>query len=511
MVLNDRYSRRRVAIMAIILLVSLRPSRTFGQRPIVQAAANNNKKAAVEWFGLGGVAAAEAVQTDEYIQGLYYAWLVWAGRGLSCLVCASPGRMRSLTFASFSLSEELIVIDDHVAPVHGLESVDLAFDGIEMTLEGKKGQKRKLLDGSIRGRARPGRMLAIMGPSGAGKSTLLHALAGRIRDQKKLSLQGRRFLNGEPISGDSVLPIAFVEQEVTFFPHMTVRETLQFRVELKLGNKLKSQRARDARVEELLDLVGLQKAADTIVGNAKVRGISGGERKRLSIAVEMITSPSCIFLDEPTSGLDSTAATSLVRLLRKLADQGKTVVAVIHQPSQHVFNQFDDLLLVSEGRQLYFGEVSNVRSYMEAHGCHAPREMGTSEHVLDCITKLPVNGESTVEDSQRRLDRLADLATAKPLNLGLKSRGGGGTPTKHFVPVAQHAPNANMLRQFQLLLRRSFREIKRAKATLIIKAVQQVTLGLVYGGIYSLGNDQASIQDRFGLLSLIAIGASNVS
>jgi ABC-type multidrug transport system ATPase subunit len=291
---------------------------------------------------------------------------------------------------------------------------------------------------------------------------------------------------------------------------MTVRETLKFRVELKLGSKLKNQKAREARVDELLELVGLTKAADTIVGNAKVRGISGGERKRLSIAVEMITSPSCIFLDEPTSGLDSTAATSLVRLLRKLADQGKTVVAVIHQPSQHVFNQFDDLLLLSEGRQLYFGDASSVRSYMETNGCQAPKEMGTSEHVLDCITKLPVNGEASVEDSQRRIERLARLATDRPLNLGLKSRGGGGAPVKHFVAVAQHAPNANMLTQFQLLMSRSFREIKRAKATLIIKAVQQVTLALVYGGIYSLGSDQASIQDRFGLLSLIAIGASNV-
>lgn len=342
--------------------------------------------------------------------------------------------------------------------------------------------------------------------TGAGKSTVLHALAGRIKDSPKLALSGHRYLNGESISGDSTLPAAFVEQDVTFFPHMTVRETLQFRVELKLASLL-SPKARMERVEELIDLVGLRNAADTIVGDNKVRGISGGERKRLSIAVEMIAAPSCIFLDEPTSGLDSTAATTLIQTLRDLADSGKTVIAVIHQPNQHVFSKFDDVLLVSEGRQMYFGEIAHVRTYMESHACPAPREMGTAEHILDCITRLPIEDE-TLEECDRRLDRLAAAAAVKNIDLGLKAK---GAHLKHFVSVTRTGPSANVLTQFRLLLRRSFREVKRGKAALTIKMVQQVTIAFVYGGIYSLGNDQASIQDRVGLLSLIAIGASNVS
>lgn len=173
-------------------------------------------------------------------------------------------------------------------------------------------------------------------------------MSGRIKDNSKLTLYGRRYINGEPVAGDCRIPSAFVEQEVNFFPHMTVRETLTFRVNLKLGSML-SKKARNEMVNDLMDLVNLKKAADTIVGNAKVRGISGGERKRLSIAVEMISAPSLIFLDEPTSGLDSTAATALMQTLRELADAGKTIVAVIHQPSQHVFAKFDDVLLLAEG------------------------------------------------------------------------------------------------------------------------------------------------------------------
>jgi ABC-type multidrug transport system ATPase subunit len=146
-------------------------------------------------------------------------------------------------------------------------------------------------------------MLAIMGPSGAGKSSLLHALGGRILHNSKLSLNGNRHVNGQVLldNTNSMLPaVALIEQRVEFFPHMTVRETIKFRVDLKIGSLLNKQ-ARNKMVDTLLEQMGLTSAADTIVGNAKVRGISGGELKRLSIAVELIGSPSLIFLDEPTS------------------------------------------------------------------------------------------------------------------------------------------------------------------------------------------------------------------
>lgn len=141
--------------------------------------------------------------------------------------------------------------------------------------------------------------LAIMGPSGSGKSTLLSAIAGRIKRNKKLTVVGKRFVNNKVLAEDSGIPAAFISQEPNFFPQMTVKETLDFRVDLKLGSKL-GKSARDDVVANLLNLMGLTKSVDTIVGNAKVRGISGGEKKRLSIACEMISSPSVIFMDGET-------------------------------------------------------------------------------------------------------------------------------------------------------------------------------------------------------------------
>ena len=209
--------------------------------------------------------------------------------------------------------DDIIIKDDHIMAMGGLDHVDLSFQGIKLELETKKKKnggngngKRLLLDGSIVGRAKPGRMVAIMGPSGAGKSTILHALAGRIKENPKIKLSGERYVNGQLVSGDSMIPCAFVTQQVNFFPYMTVRETLTFRVELKLGSKKKglSKSSREQIVDDILQQVNLQDSADTIVGDSKIRGISGGERRRLAIACELIAGPSIIFLDEPTTGKD---------------------------------------------------------------------------------------------------------------------------------------------------------------------------------------------------------------
>jgi hypothetical protein len=196
-----------------------------------------------------------------------------------------------------------------------------------------------------------------------------------------------------------------------------------------------------------------------------------------------------------------------VQTLRELADSGKTVIAVIHQPNQHVFAKFDDVLLVSEGKMMYFGPRSEVRRFMEAYGCSASPEVGTAEHMLDCITSLPIEDE-TEEHAKERVERLATKAKEIQIDLGEK---GSATAVRRFSPRTGHGPRANLLVQFNLLFKRSIREIARGKVAIILKLVQQISTGLIYGGIYNLGTNQASIQDRFGLLSLIAIGSVNLA
>lgn len=407
------------------------------------------------------------------------------------------------------------------------QSIEVSFKDVGMVLKQKKKTKadRVILDGSIRGVAKPGRMLAIMGPSGSGKSTLLHAISGKIKYDKRITLSGHRYINQTPITGDSQIPSAFIEQEVSFFPNMTVKETLDFQVELKMGAVLKTREERDGLVKDLMDQLGLTKSANTIVGNAKVRGLSGGERKRLSIATEMISGAPLIFLDEPTSGLDSFQATQVIETLRTLANQGKTVVAVIHQPSQHTFQLFDDLLLISEGRQMYFGEVSEVRQYMTDLGYGCETEVGTAEHVLDCVSRAAGADAEADRSSTERIENIATAATKHAqevvvfddedetdvADVGDSGKKSCKNNLKHIVNRSAAHPGTNIFRQFKLLMGRSVQEVLRGKTATIIKIVQQVTLGVIYGGIYTLGDNQASIMDRFGLLSLIILGATNMA
>jgi len=422
-------------------------------------------------------------------------------KGAEDIVCDNPEQLKSL-----------------------FQSVEVGFEGLSMNLQQKKKgvPDRVILDGSISGVAKPGRMLAIMGPSGSGKTTTLHAIAGKVKYDKRITLSGKRYINGEPVTGDSLIPMAFVEQEVNFFPHMTVKETLDFQVELKMGSTLKTQAERDNLVKELMGQLGLTKSANTIVGNAKIRGLSGGERKRLSIACEMISSPPVIMLDEPTSGLDSYQATQVIETLRKLADQGKTIVSVIHQPSQHAFQLFDDLLLVSEGKLMYFGEVSKIRGHMEGLGFGCESEVGTAEHVLDCVSRVVGAGADAEKASVERIEAIAkaalkqvdalELATTDEQNEEDKDTAKkAAKKMKHIVDRSHMHPGVNIFRQFKRLLGRAMQETLRGKAAIIIKVVQQVALGVIYGGIYTLGDNQASIMDRFGLLSLIVIGATNMA
>ncbi|CAD6273160.1 unnamed protein product [Miscanthus lutarioriparius] len=191
---------------------------------------------------------------------------------------------------------------------------------------------KTLLDG-VSGAARAGELLAVMGASGSGKSTLLDALAGRIaRD----SLRGAVTLNGEPLQGRRLHAIsAHVMQDDLLYAMLTVRETLRFAAEFRLPCALSAER-KQARIDALIDQLGLSRAADTIIGDETHRGVSGGERRRVSIGTDIIHDPILLFLDEPTSGLDSASAFMVVQVLRRIAQSGSVVIMTIHQPSTRI-------------------------------------------------------------------------------------------------------------------------------------------------------------------------------
>lgn len=213
--------------------------------------------------------------------------------------------------------------------------------------------------------------MAIIGASGAGKTTLLNFLSGREISQN-LEKQGEILVNGQSsqlVRNFSSLS-AYVQQDDILFQTMTVRECLEFAAKLKLPGTLPMK---IARVNKLIHDLKLTKCANTRIGGPLVKGVSGGERKRTSIGVELITDPSLIFLDEPTTGLDSFTATNVMEILGDLARKdGRTVVSTIHQPNSDIFEMFDRLLLLARGKIIYFNEARLSVDYFASLGEACP-------------------------------------------------------------------------------------------------------------------------------------------
>ncbi|KAM0833325.1 hypothetical protein ACQ4PT_064338 [Festuca glaucescens] len=273
--------------------------------------------------------------------------------------------------------------------------------------------KKTLLNG-ISCEAREGEILAVMGASGSGKSTLVDALAGRIT---RASLGGHVTLNGEPLHGGRLSAIsAYVTQDDLLYPMLTVRETLLFAAEMRLSRAHSSAKKRE-RVEALIDQLGLSCAADTVIGDHDHRGVSGGERRRVSIGTDIIHDPILLFLDEPTSGLDSSSALMLVQVLCNIARSGSVVVMTIHQPSARILGS---VLLLSRGRTVYSGTPAGLKPYFSAFvGTPIPEDENPAEFALDTIRELErqPDGAAPLADFSDRCHRLLDgIATDKCWN-----------------------------------------------------------------------------------------------
>ncbi|XVF47355.1 hypothetical protein PTKIN_Ptkin03bG0102500 [Pterospermum kingtungense] len=273
---------------------------------------------------------------------------------------------------------------------------------------------KRLLQG-LSGYAEPGRIVAIMGPSGSGKSTLLDSLAGRLA--RNVVMTGNILLNGKKKRLEYG-GVAYVTQEDVMLGTLTVRETLTYSAHLRLPNNLSKEEVRDI-VEGTIIEMGLQECGDTVIGNWHLRGISGGEKKRLSIALEILTMPKILFLDEPTSGLDSASAFFVVQSLRNIARDGRTVISSIHQPSSEVFALFDDLFLLSGGETVYFGEAKMAVEFFAEAGFPCPSRRNPSDHFLRCINAdfdtvaATLKGSLRLRDKPTSSDPLMDMPTAQ--------------------------------------------------------------------------------------------------
>ena len=369
----------------------------------------------------------------------------------------------------------------------------------------------------ISGEAHVGRLLAIVGPSGSGKTSLLNALAERVPG-KNVQLSGLLRREGR---------MSYVEQEDAFFAQLTVKETLLFAIKLARSKNELAQSDVVLQDEEicsrLMTDLGLMKCAETKVGDAKTRGASGGEKKRLSLACHLVSNPKVIFLDEPTSGLDSYQALNVVQALKRLCEKRKAIVVCsIHQPRQKIVDLFDDVTVLSSGKLMYHGSMNNLEGHFENKlGQKCPRGHNILEFVIDLIS-VDASTPETMLESEKLIAEVAKHASRE--NDGAASFGGGGDTADAISPPAvisaegaveeqTKSKNKNPILefwgQFPLLFHRAFKQVARDKTTNRIRLTANLNSALVFGSIFwKLKMDPASMQNRFGLLQVSTINAA---
>ncbi|XP_052729464.1 ABC transporter G family member 22 isoform X4 [Vigna angularis] len=363
-----------------------------------------------------------------------------------------------------------------------------------------------------------------MGPSGSGKTSLLNLLGGRLIQS---TIGGSITYNDQPYSKFLKSRIGFVTQDDVLFPHLTVRETLTYAARLRLPNILTKEQ-KEKRALDVIEELGLERCQDTMIGGSYVRGVSGGERKRVCIGSEIIINPSLLFLDEPTSGLDSTTALRIVQLLHDIAEAGKTVVITIHQPSSRLFHKFDKLILLGKGSLLYFGKASEAMDYFQFIGCAPLITMNPAEFLLDLANgnvndiSVPSELKDRVQVGNAEVETCNDKPSASVVQEYLEeaydSRVAEIEKTKLMVPVpldeelkskiysSKRQWGASWFEQFSILFSRGFKERKHDYFSWL-RITQVLSTAVILGLLWwqSDANNPKGLQDQAGLLFFIAV------
>ncbi|XVF18933.1 hypothetical protein REPUB_Repub11eG0066300 [Reevesia pubescens] len=352
--------------------------------------------------------------------------------------------------------------------------------------------EEKVILNGITGMVQPGEMLAMLGPSGSGKTTLLTALGGRLGGR----LNGTVTYNGKPFSNSMKRNTGFVTQDDVLHPHLTVTETLVFTALLRLPNSF-TKDEKIMHAEAVITQLGLINCKNCIIGGPFLRGVSGGERKRVSIGQEMLINPSLLFLDEPTSGLDSTTAQRIMLTLLELAKGGRTIVLTIHQPSSRLFYMFHKVLLLSEGNPLYFGQGSAAMDYFSSIGYVPSVAMNPSDFLLDLANGVTLD-ESLKEQTLVKETLISAYKTSIAEKLKHELQEVNNHPPDQLEKEKFARWATTWWQQFTVLLQRGVKERKHESFSVF--NIAEILVVAVLTGLLWWQSDIAHLQDQLGLL-----------
>lgn len=348
----------------------------------------------------------------------------------------------------------------------------------------------------------PGEVCAIMGPSGSGKTTLLDTLASRLSKDK---MGGTVMLNGQVVKRGSKKLMSYVAQEDTLMGQFTVKETMRFAARFYYGYSVCNEELSE-QVDAVIDHMGLTAAKETLVGDIFRKGISGGQKRRLSIAVELISQPSIVILDECTSGLDSASSYAVIKHLKELAKKkNHTVVTTIHQPSSEVWGMFDKFMLLSRGHTLYFGPASTAIKYFSRLGYECPQYSNPADFLISIVNTDFV--EFATNASPEDLgEKFLNSEEFKAVSQDVEQL------TKQSAPITAAVSNKKLKNHaffvdFLVLSKRNLLNNARNPGIFMLRFAMYVMLSLMIGVMYlDLGDSfgQADINSRVSVLFFVA-------
>ncbi|KAJ5773581.1 hypothetical protein N7457_008477 [Penicillium paradoxum] len=397
-----------------------------------------------------------------------------------------------------------------IRPADEVRRVALSLDQYALDIQKRQypWQKAKILQilKPITTEFRSGELNVIMGPSGSGKTSLLNSIAHRLHGSAgtKYRVYGEMLYNGAIPSKSVIRSVtSFVTQDDdALMPSLTVRESLRFAAGLRLPIWM-SREDKNRRAEEILYKMGLKECADNLIGSNLIKGISGGEKRRVTIAIQILTDPKVLLLDEPTSGLDAFTAMSIIELLHSLAAEGRTLILTLHQSRSDLFTHFSQVLLLARGGYpVYAGPGSHMLAHFAEQGHECPRTTNPADFVLDLIT-IDLQQADRELFTRERVQNLISHWQNSPLEMGL-----GRQTSQIATPAELGSLKRQMLPfrvTFPLVLHRSVINFWRQPPLVMARTAQIPGIAIIMALFFApLKNDYAAVQSRMGFVQEFA-------
>ncbi|KAI1627612.1 ABC transporter-like protein [Exophiala viscosa] len=349
-----------------------------------------------------------------------------------------------------------------------------------------------------------GSLTAIVGGSGSGKTTLLDTISQRVKTSR-IDVSGSVYYNTSLLSfhkgTKAHINVPYALQDDVLLPQLTVRETLTYAAALRLPSSV-THKERSQRVNHILEDLGLAQCADTRIGDSLHKGCSGGERRRTTIAIQLLTDSSVLFLDEPTTGLDAAAAFQLVKVLRRLAHTGRTIVMTIHQPRSEMWELIDNLIVMSQGKTAYSGSKDACLGHFEQAGHEIPLFVNPFEFVMD-ITAIDNRTRQLESKSRARTDALTRLWKQKAAQLyATQPKENPDQPSWDTTALFEQSNHhVSVMQRTRVLTLRTWKVTCRDRLGVFASIIEAITMGVVTGWIfYDVGSDLSGIRSREGAM-----------